>query len=134
MDGSGSQRGRRRYDEVYGEGAADRLLAALSGPGADLGRYGIDFNFGEIYSRPGLDLRQRQIASIAALVGMGDCVPQLKGHIKAGLNVGLTPEEIVEVIIHCVQYVGFPRAINAVNAAKGVFADMAVAIGDGKDA
>ncbi|TMR97899.1 carboxymuconolactone decarboxylase family protein [Nonomuraea basaltis] len=121
------ERGRAKYDEVYGEGAADRLLAALSGPGSDLGRYGVEFNFGEIYSRPGLDLTQRQIASIASLVNIGGVEPQLTGHINAGLNVGLTPEEIVEVIIHCVQYAGFPRAINALNVAKKVFEQRGVA-------
>ena len=119
--------GRAKYDEVYGEGAADRLLDALSGPGADLGRYGVEFNFGEIYSRPGLDLKQRQIASLASLVNIGGVEPQLTGHINAGLNVGLTPGEIVEVIIHCVQYAGFPRAINAINVAKKVFEQRGVA-------
>ncbi|WP_206641548.1 carboxymuconolactone decarboxylase family protein [Nonomuraea polychroma] len=117
------ERGRARY----GEGAADRLLAALSGLGSDLGRYGVAFNFGEIYSRPGLDLKQRQIASIASLVDIGGVEPQLTGHINAGLTVGLIPEEIVEVIIHCVQYAGFPRAINALTVAKKVFEQRGVA-------
>ncbi|GAA5059855.1 4-carboxymuconolactone decarboxylase [Thermocatellispora tengchongensis] len=120
------ERGRAKYDEVYGEGAADRLLAALDGWGSDIGRYGVEFNFGEIYSRPGLDLRQRQIASIAALVTLGGVEPQLTGHIKAGLNVGLSPTEIVETIIHCVQYAGFPRTINAINVAKKVFQERGV--------
>ncbi|MEO3863502.1 carboxymuconolactone decarboxylase family protein [Acrocarpospora sp. B8E8] len=130
MDDSTESRldqGRAKYDEVYGDGAADRLLQSLSGPGSDLGRYGVEFNFGEIYARPGLDLKQRQIASIASLVNIGGCEPQLTGHINAGLNVGLTAAEIVEVIIHCVQYAGFPRAINALNVAKQVFERRGVA-------
>jgi alkylhydroperoxidase/carboxymuconolactone decarboxylase family protein YurZ len=71
--------------------------------------------------------KQRQIASIASLVNIGGVEPQLTGHINAGLNVGLTPEEIVDVIIHCVQYAGFPRAINAINVAKKVFEQRGVA-------
>ena len=82
----------------------------------------IEFPFGDIYSRPGLDLRAREIATIAALTAMGNAAPQLKVHIEAGLNVGLSRDEIVEIIMQMAVYAGFPAALNGLFAAKEVFA------------
>ena len=81
-----------------------------------------EFSFGDIYSRPGLDLRAREIATIAALTALGNASPQLKVHIEAGLNVGLTREEITEIIMQMAVYAGFPAALNGLFAAKEVFA------------
>jgi len=86
-----------------------------------LARYTIEYPFGDIYSRPGLDLKSREIATIAALTAMGNAQPQLKVHIQAGLNVGLTQEEIVEVIMQMSVYSGFPTALNGIQVAKEVF-------------
>ena len=82
----------------------------------------IEFPFGDIYSRPGLDLRAREIATIAALTALGNASPQLKVHIEAGLNVGLSREEITEVIMQMAVYAGFPAALNGLFAAKEIFA------------
>nr|WP_314262297.1 carboxymuconolactone decarboxylase family protein [uncultured Devosia sp.] len=73
--------------------------------------------FGDIYSRPGLDLRSRESATIAALAAMGNAAPQLKMHIGAGLNVGLTRQEIVELLVQMAVYTGFPAALNGLFAA-----------------
>jgi 4-carboxymuconolactone decarboxylase len=88
----------------------------------DFARYVIEFPFGDIYSRPGLDLRSREVATIAALTALGNAVPQLKVHIEAGLNVDLSRNEIVEVIMQMSVYAGFPAAVNGPFAAKEVFA------------
>jgi 4-carboxymuconolactone decarboxylase len=82
----------------------------------------IEFPFGDIYCRPGLDLRAREIATIAALTALGNASPQLKVHIEAGLNVGLSREEITEVIMQMAVYAGFPAALNGLFAAKEIFA------------
>ena len=82
----------------------------------------IEFSFGDIYSRPGLDLRAREIATIAALTALGNASPQLKVHIEAGLNVGLSREEITEVMMQMAVYAGFPAALNGLFAAKEIFA------------
>lgn len=87
----------------------------------DFAKFIIEYPFGDIYSRPSLDLRSRQIATIASLVTLGDSAPQLKPHIRAGLNVGLKKEEILEVILQMSVYAGFPRALNGFLAAKEVF-------------
>jgi len=88
----------------------------------DFARYIVEFPFGDIYTRPGLDLRQREIATIAALAALGNATLQLKVHIEAGLNVGLSRDEIVEVLIQMAVYAGFPAALNGLFAAKDVFA------------
>ncbi len=115
------ERGRRALDEIDGEGGG-RVIAALADIAPDFARYIIEFPFGDIYSRPGLDLRAREIATIAALTALGNAAPQLKVHIQAGLNVGLSREEIVETIMQMAVYAGFPAALNGLFAAKDVFA------------
>ena len=75
-----------------------------------------------------LDLRQRQLITISALTTLGGAEPQLEVHLNAGLNVGLTAEEIVECMIHCIPYVGFPRILNVVVVAKRVFEQRAVSL------
>ena len=97
-------------------------MAALADIAPDFARYLLEFPFGDIYSRPGLDLRSREIATIAALAAMGNAAPQLKVHIEAGLNVGLSRDEIVEILMQMAVYAGFPAALNGLFAAKEVFA------------
>ena len=72
--------------------------------------YLFEFPFGDIYSRLGLDVRSREIATIAALTAMGNAVPQLKVHIAAGLNVGLSRGEIIEIIIQMSGVRGIPSS------------------------
>mgnify|MGYP000993568609 CR=1 FL=1 len=113
-------RGWQRLREVDGE-AGQAAIRSLKDIAPDLGKYIIEFAFGDIYFRPGLDLQKRQVATVAALTTQGCCEPQLEVHINAALNVGLTPNQVVETIVHCSPYVGFPRVINAVKTAQKVF-------------
>ncbi|HEX2622528.1 MAG TPA: carboxymuconolactone decarboxylase family protein [Phototrophicaceae bacterium] len=102
------EQGLIKLAEIDGR-AGEEIVAPLG----DLGRYIVEFAFGDIYSRDNLNLREREIATIAALTVMGGREPQLKVHLGAALNVGLTPAEVEEVIIQTVPYAGFPTAINA---------------------
>ncbi|HHC4813987.1 TPA: carboxymuconolactone decarboxylase family protein [Klebsiella michiganensis] len=116
--------GREMLQRVDGKGG-DAVVNSLKDIAPDFARYLIEFPFGDIYARPGLDLRSREIATIAALTALtalGNAAPQLKVHIAAGLNVGLTQEEITEVIMQMAVYAGFPAALNGLFAAKEVFA------------
>ena len=115
------ERGKRRLSEIDGE-AGDKVNAALADIAPDFAAYLFEFPFGDIYSRPGLDLRAREIATIAALTALGNASPQLKVHIEAGLNVGLSRNEITEIIMQMAVYAGFPAALNGLFAAKEVFA------------
>ncbi|WP_176560102.1 carboxymuconolactone decarboxylase family protein [Brevibacillus dissolubilis] len=114
------QRGWEKLMEVDGTGG-ERVIESLQDIAPDLGRYVVEFGFGDIYSRDGLDLKQRQLVTIASLTTQGGCEPQLTVHLNAALNVGLTPKEIIEAIMHCCPYTGFPRVLNAMLTAKCVF-------------
>jgi 4-carboxymuconolactone decarboxylase len=87
----------------------------------DLVRFVVEFPYGDIYSRPGLDLKYREIATVAALTALGNAQTQLQSHIEGALNVGCTREEIIEVIIQMAVYAGFPASINGITSAKKVF-------------
>lgn len=115
------ERGKRTLAEIDGE-AGNNVVAALADIAPDFADYLFEFPFGDIYSRPGLDRRAREIATIAALTAMGNASAQLKVHIEAGLNVGLTRDEIIEIIMQMAVYAGFPAALNGLFAAKDVFA------------
>ena len=115
------ERGTRKLAEIDGEGGA-AVVASLADIAPDFARYIVEFPFGDIYSRPGLDLRSREVATIAALTAMGNARPQLKVHIQAGLNVGLSRDEIIETIMQMAVYAGFPAALNGLSAAREVFA------------
>lgn len=92
----------------------------------DLTRIVVEFAFGDIYARDGLDNKQKVLTTISALVAQG--TPQIGMHVVTGLNVGLTPDEIAGCIMHLIPYVGFPRALNALKVAQDVFAEQGVAI------
>mgnify|MGYP002794583817 FL=1 len=113
--------GQEMLQRVDGKGG-EAVVDSLRDIAPDFARYLIEFPFGDIYARPGLDLRSREIATIAALTALGNAAPQLKVHIAAGLNVGLTQEEMTEVIMQMAVYAGFPAALNGLFAAKEVFA------------
>jgi 4-carboxymuconolactone decarboxylase len=116
------QRGLRRLAEIDGE-AGERVVRALEGIAPDLARYLVEFPFGDVYSRPGLDLRSREIATVAALTALGNARPQLEVHLHAALNVGCSRGEVVEVLIQMAVYAGFPAALNGIDAARKVFAE-----------
>src|SRR5690625_405821 len=92
----------------------------------DLKRMVVEFAFGDVYARPGLDNKQKVLCTISSLVAQG--TPQIGMHIITGLNVGLTPDELIGGIMHLIPYVGFPRALNALKVAQSVFEEQGVAI------
>ena len=121
MDNERYQRGWEKLKEVDGL-AGENVVASLRDIAPDFARLLIEFPFGDIYSRPGLDLKTRELAVVAALTAMGNAAPQLKVHLHGARNVGCSEQEIVEVIMQMAVYAGFPAALNGLFAAKEVFA------------
>lgn len=80
----------------------------------------VSFGFGDLYSRSTLSLSQREIITLTSLITQG-AFDQLPVHLQAALNVGLTKEEITEIIIHCAGYVGFPKVVQAMAIAGEIF-------------
>lgn len=112
--------GLNKLEEIDGN-AGQKVIESLQSICPDLARYIIEFPFGDIYQRPQLDLKSREIATVAALTSLGHCAPQLNVHINGALNVGCSPEEITEVILQMAVYAGFPAALNGMFVAKDVF-------------
>jgi len=120
MDSERYQRGWEKLQEIDGHGG-EQVVDSLRDIAPDFARLLIEFPFGDIYSRPGLDLKTRELAVVAALTALGNAAPQLKVHIQGARNVGCTQDEIVEVIMQMAVYAGFPAALNGLFAAKEVF-------------
>lgn len=115
-------RGWEKLREIDGC-AGERVIESLADIAPDFAKYLIEFPFGDIYSRPQLDLKSREIGVVAALTALGNATPQLKVHIHGALNVGCTHEEVVEIIMQMAIYAGFPAALNGLFAAKEVFSE-----------
>ncbi|MFJ2904912.1 carboxymuconolactone decarboxylase family protein [Streptomyces sp. NPDC087212] len=107
---------------VDGE-VGQRVVDSLAEVSPELGHQIVAWGFGEIYARPQLAPRDRQLVTLGMLTALGGCEPQLEVHVQAALNVGLTPEEIVEALLHAAGYCGFPKALNATSVARKVFAE-----------
>ena len=114
--------GQKVLSEIDGH-QGEAVINSLADINPALGHHVAAFAFGDIYDRPGLDSRARQFVTLGILTALGGCEPQLKVHIGAALNVGITREEITETILHAAVYAGFPRALNATFVAKEVFKD-----------
>jgi 4-carboxymuconolactone decarboxylase len=115
------ERGRKRLQELAGE-HGENVVDGVRQVSPDLGRYVVEFGYGDIYSRPVLDDRLRQLAAISALAAMGGAEPQLEYHVGIALNVGVPPAEIIETIVFLSPFVGFARTLNAARSVKRVFA------------
>lgn len=122
MNNDRYERGLTRLREVVGD-AGVQIIDALAAVAPDMARYTVEFSYGDVYSRPALDDRGRQITAVAALTSQGHALPQLRVHINGALNVGCTPDEIAEVILQTGLYAGLPAATNAMLVARDVFAE-----------
>ena len=114
--------GKTVLDAVDGD-AGERVIDALADISPELAHQVVAYGFGDIYARPLLEPQQRQLVTLGILTALGGCEAQLDVHINASLNVGLTPQQIVEAFLHAAVYCGFPRALNATFAAKKVFTE-----------
>jgi len=112
-------KGWSKLAEVDGE-VGEKVIQSLQDIAPDIATYIVEFAFGDIYSRGVLDLKQREMITVASLTTLGGCENQLEVHVNGALNVGLTPEEIIETITQCIPYAGFPRVLNAIAVAKKV--------------
>ncbi|MBO1331110.1 carboxymuconolactone decarboxylase family protein [Streptomyces sp. VRA16 Mangrove soil] len=116
------ERGLETLNRVNGD-SSSRVLDSLADVNPELAHQIVAWGFGEIYSRPALPPRDRQLVTLGILTALGGCEAQLEVHVHTALNVGLTPEEIVESLLHAAGYAGFPRALNATFVAKKVFGE-----------
>jgi 4-carboxymuconolactone decarboxylase len=101
-----------------------RVVRRVAELAPDLARMIVEVGYGDCHAeRPKdvLDERDRQLVTLGALAAMGGCEDQLAVHANVALNVGLTPDQIVEAVTHALPFVGFPRTLNAIEAVRGTF-------------
>jgi len=114
----------KELSETLNPGMEDALNARYGHLLPGMAEGVVDFAYGRQYARPELPLRDRYLATIAALTALGgQTKPQLKVNIVGGRKVGLSQKEIAEVIWQMALYGGFPSAINGLNTALEVFED-----------
>ena len=119
-----TKRGAEILKQVHDEWGTPNVIGPLDEIAPDLRGIVRDFAFGEIYARPGLDLKSRQLATVAALAAMHNSPLELKAHLFGALKVGWKKEELVEVLMQIALYAGFPATISALTVAKEVFAEV----------
>lgn len=119
------EHGMKVLGRVDGE-AGQRIVDSLADVSPELGHQVVAWAFGDMYDRPELPPRDRQLVTLGVLAALGGCEIELEVHVNAALNVGLTPVEVSEALLHTAVYAGMPRAINATLVAKKVFGERGV--------
>jgi len=114
-------KGLKLLNELHGGHSGEALVNAANDICPDFATMVIEWSFGTILSRKGTDIKTRELAIIASCVTLGNAMPQLKAHIEAALNLGVSKEEIVEIILQTALYAGFAAVTNAFAVAKEVF-------------
>ncbi len=104
--------------------AGERILRMLEDISPEMARLVIEFPYGDIYSRPHLDIKTRELVTIASLTTLGFAQKELTAHIHNAFNAGASKVEIIEVIMQMSVYAGFPASLNALFVAKEVFSTM----------
>lgn len=119
------ENGMEQLQRIDGAGG-EAVIQSLQDISPDLGRFIVEFAFGDIYTRKELSLQEREIITITSLLTAGGCEPQLEVHINGALNVGVTPQKIVETFLQCIPYTGFPKVLNAIFVARKVFEERGI--------
>ncbi|CAM3786056.1 carboxymuconolactone decarboxylase family protein [Xenorhabdus thuongxuanensis] len=104
------------------KGLADKVINRLKELDENLPYLVTDYAFGSVVGRPGLDLKTREMLTVASLVSLGNAPQQLELHMRGALNVGVTPEELLEVVIQMAVYAGVPACMNGLTAYRSAIA------------
>ena len=122
MENTRFTQGMEQLKSIDGKGG-ENVIKSLEDIAPDLGKFIVEFAFGDIYTREGLTTEEREMITLSSLLTAGGCEQQLEVHIGGALNVGISPEKVIETFLQCVPYTGFPKVLNAVFAAQKVFAE-----------
>jgi 4-carboxymuconolactone decarboxylase len=122
------ERGLEIMREIFGEDAVEAIDENFRAISPDFSDYTIEAAFGDVYSRPGLDLKQRQLLNVVIMTTLGGAERALAVHVRGALNVGVEPLEIVEAIFHTVLYAGHPRVSAAFNVTREVFDERGISV------
>ena len=122
MENTRFTQGMEQLKTIDGKGG-ENVIKSLEDIAPDLGKFIIEFAFGDIYTRERLTTEEREMITLSSLLTAEGCEPQLAVHINGALNVGISPEKVIETFLQCIPYTGFPKVLNAVFTVKKVFAE-----------
>ena len=105
--------------QVMGDDFVDRALGGATPFTEPMQHYITRNAWGDVWQRPGLDLKTRSLITMSMLIALGR-QHELKGHVRGALNNGVTPEQIQEVLLHASIYCGVPCAVEAFRSAAEV--------------
>ena len=114
--------GMEQLKAIDGKGG-ENVIKSLEDIAPDLGKFIIEFAFGDIYTRQELTTEEREMITLSSLLTAGGCEQQLEVHINGALNVGISPKKVIETLLQCIPYTGFPKVLNAIFTAKKVFTE-----------
>ncbi|MBP6115418.1 MAG: carboxymuconolactone decarboxylase family protein [Neisseriaceae bacterium] len=106
-------------------GLADKVIASLSALDPELPKLIVNYAFADVVGRPGLDLKTRELVTVASLISLGNAAPQLALHMRAALNIGVSQEALLEVVIQMAIYAGVPACMNGLTAYRQAIASTA---------
>lgn len=115
-----NKEGFKRLQEILGENG-NKAIEMLGKTSPDFANYIVNFAYGDLYTRKGLSDKDRELAAVASLISQGNTGLPLKSHIRGMLNVGWKKEEVIELIIFLIGYIGFPATVDAIKTAQEVF-------------
>ena len=114
--------GMEQLKAIDGKGG-ENVIKSLEDIAPDLGKFIIEFAFGDIYTRQELTTEEREMITLSSLLTAGGCEPQLEVHINGAQNVGISTKKVIETLLQCIPYTGFPKVLNAIFTAKKVFTE-----------
>jgi 4-carboxymuconolactone decarboxylase len=117
-----NEAGPKRLHDILGNNS-ETIIENFKKTSPDFANYIVDFVYGDIYARPGLSDKMREMAAVACLIGQGNTALPLKTHLQAMRRVGWEKNEIIELIIFLIVYVGFPSTVDAIQMVAEVFED-----------
>lgn len=118
-----NEKGKSRIKEIIGP-ASDQIIAQLCAISKDFANYIIEYGYADFYTRPGINDKIRELAAVACMIGQGMGGIPLKAHLRGMLNVGYTKNEVLEVLIFLIPYIGFPTIVEAMITADTLFKEM----------
>ena len=123
-DDAAFQAGLNTRSQVMGAEYVDRALGAATDFTMPMQEFITANAWGNVWQRPGLDLKTRSLITVAMLAAQGK-QHELKAHVRGAIHNGATPEELREVMLHATVYCGFPTAIDAFRSVTEVVESMA---------
>ena len=116
------EKSKEKHTQLFGEGTG-----GVRATDTDFQDIMSHFIFGEVFYQGNLDDKMRELITLVVL-SVNQTLPQLKAHVAAALNIGLTPIEIKEAVYQCAPYIGFPKTLNALSEVNGVFTAKGIAL------